>query len=429
MTNVAVIGTGYVGLVTGVVLSEIGHTVTCIDIDDCKVNKLKAGKSPIYEPGLDELMVKNIEANRLTFTTNHVDAFLHAEIVFIAVGTPQSESGAADLTYIKQAAKDIALHIVNDTIVVVKSTVPVGTNDLVQSIIEENIVANVKVEVVSNPEFLREGHAIHDTFHGDRIVIGAETEKSGSIIEQLFKPLSLPIVRTNRKSAEMIKYAANAFLAVKISYINEIANLCEAVGANVADVADGMGMDHRVGRAFLNAGLGYGGSCFPKDTEAIAYLAKENDAPLTIVEKAIQVNTKQRQLFLEKVMQHFNDNVVGRKIAILGLSFKPNTDDLREAPSLYLIEQLKNRGAEITVYDPIVREATTIGVTSTEFIQQCVDSTEAILLVTEWDEFKTVDWSEISQLVHSKVLFDGRNFLSNHKEIQTNWQYYGIGQV
>jgi UDPglucose 6-dehydrogenase len=427
MTNVAVIGTGYVGLVTGVVLSEIGHTVTCIDIDDCKVNKLKAGKSPIYEPGLDELMVKNIEANRLTFTTNHVDAFLDAEIVFIAVGTPQSESGAADLTYIKQAAKDIALHIVNDTIVVVKSTVPVGTNDLVQSIIEENIVADVKVEVVSNPEFLREGHAIHDTFHGDRIVIGAETEKSGSIIEQLFKPLSLPIVRTNRKSAEMIKYAANAFLAVKISYINEIANLCEAVGANVADVADGMGMDHRVGRAFLNAGLGYGGSCFPKDTEAIAYLANENNKPLTIVEKAIQVNTKQRQLFLEKVLQHFNDNVVGRRIAILGLAFKPNTDDLREAPSLYLIEQLKKLGAEITVYDPIVKKAATLGVTSTDSIQQCVEKAEAILLVTEWDEFKTVDWSEISQLVHSKVLFDGRNVLSNHEEIQANWQYKGIG--
>ncbi|MEY2371411.1 UDP-glucose dehydrogenase family protein [Lysinibacillus capsici] len=427
MTNVAVIGTGYVGLVTGVVLSEIGHTVTCIDIDERKVNKLKAGKSPIYEPGLDELMVKNIEANRLTFTTNHVDAFLDAEIVFIAVGTPQSESGAADLTYIKQAAKDIALHIVNDTIVVVKSTVPVGTNDLVQSIIEENIVADVKVEVVSNPEFLREGHAIHDTFHGDRIVIGAETEKSGSIIEQLFKPLSLPIVRTNRKSAEMIKYAANAFLAVKISYINEIANLCEAVGANVADVADGMGMDHRVGRAFLNAGLGYGGSCFPKDTEAIAYLAKENYAPLTIVEKAIQVNTKQRQLFLEKVLQHFNNNLVGRKIALLGLAFKPNTDDLREAPSLYLIEQLKKLGAEIKVYDPIVKEVTTIGVTSTDSIQQCVEKAEAILLVTEWDEFKTVDWSEISQLVHSKVLFDGRNVLSNHEEIQANWQYKGIG--
>lgn len=429
MTNVAVIGTGYVGLVTGVVLSEIGHIVTCIDINDNKVNTLRAGKSPIYEPGLDELMLKNIDANRLNFTTNHREAFVDAEVIFIAVGTPQSDSGAADLTYIKQAAKDIALHIVSDTIVVVKSTVPVGTNDLVQSIIGENIVGDVKIEVVSNPEFLREGHAIHDTFHGDRIVIGAETEESGNIIEQLFKPLNLPIVRTNRKSAEMIKYAANAFLAVKISYINEIANLCEAVGANVADVADGMGMDHRVGRAFLNAGLGYGGSCFPKDTEAIAYLAKENYAPLTIVEKAIKVNTRQRQLFLEKVLQHFNDNIVGRKIAILGLAFKPNTDDLREAPSLYLIEQLKKRGAEITVYDPIVKEAAILGVRSTDSIQQCVEKAEAILLVTEWDEFKTADWSEISQLVHSKVLFDGRNILGNHEEIQANWQYYGIGQA
>ena len=427
MTKVAVIGTGYVGLVTGVVLSEIGHTVTCIDIDESKVNTLRAGKSPIYEPGLDALMMKNIKANRLHFTTNHREAFADAEVIFIAVGTPQSDSGAADLTYIKQAAKDIALHTVKDAIVVVKSTVPVGTNDLVQSIIVENIMADVKIDVVSNPEFLREGHAIHDTFHGDRIVIGAETEESGDIIVQLFKPLKLPIVRTNRKSAEMIKYAANAFLAVKISYINEIANFCEAVGANVADVADGIGMDHRVGRAFLNAGLGYGGSCFPKDTKAIAYLAKENNASLTIVEQAIKANTKQRQLFLEKVLQHFNNDIVGKKIAILGLAFKPNTDDLREAPSLYLIEQLKKRGANIKAYDPIVKDVATLQIHSTDSIQQCVENAEAILLVTEWDEFKTADWSKLGDFVHSKVLFDGRNALKDNKEIRTNWQYTGIG--
>lgn len=404
MTNVAVIGTGYVGLVTGVVLSEIGHTVTCIDLDKQKVNTLKLGISPIYEPGLDELMVKNIEANRLHFTTNHREAFVKAEIVFIAVGTPQSSSGAADLTYIKQAAKDIAHNIVKDTIVVTKSTVPVGTNDLVEAIIKENLNAKVKVDIVSNPEFLREGHAISDTFHGDRIVIGAETVEASDAIEQLFNPLNLPILRTNRRSAEMIKYAANAFLATKISYINEVANLCEKMGANVLDVADGIGLDHRIGRAFLNPGLGYGGSCFPKDTEAIVYLGREYDSPLTIVESAIKANFRQRELFLHKVLNYFNEDMDGKIIGMLGLAFKPNTDDLREAPSLYLIEELEKRGAIVKAYDPVVKH-----------LKQCVESkeivikdAEVILLVTEWKEFLELKEDQVN-----KKIFDGR-YLYNH---------------
>ena len=423
VANVAVIGTGYVGLVTGVVLSEIGHTVTCIDIDEEKVKSLHDGESPIYEPGLDELMLKNIDANRLHFTINHKKAFKNTEIIFIAVGTPQSESGAADLTYIKQAAKDIAQYIENDTIVVVKSTVPVGTNDLVESIIQEYLVADVKVSVVSNPEFLREGHALHDTFHGDRIVIGAETKEAGDAVEQLFAPLYLPVIRTNRRSAEMIKYAANAFLAVKISYINEIANLCETVGANVMDVADGMGMDHRVGRAFLNAGIGYGGSCFPKDTEAIAYLANEYASPLTIVQAAIQANVKQREHFLQKIIAHFNGDLSGKTFAMLGLAFKPNTDDLREAPSLYLIEELKQRGSVVKAFDPVVKH-----------VEQCVDTIEAafrdvdaVLLVTEWDDFIELDWASLGELVNDKVLFDGRNVLNNNQAIKQHWQYEGIG--
>ena len=399
MVNVAVIGTGYVGLVTGVVLSEIGHTVTCIDINKDKVSTLKKGQSPIYEPGLDELMVKNIEAGRLYFTTNHQEAFVNAHIVFIAVGTPQSDSGAADLKYIRQAAKDVALNIVNDTVIVVKSTVPIGTNDLVESIIRENLVADVAVNVVSNPEFLREGHAIHDTFHGDRIVIGAESFEAGNTIEQLYKPLDLPVVRTNRRSAEMIKYASNAFLATKISFINEIANLCEPLGANVLAVAEGMGLDHRIGRAFLNPGLGYGGSCFPKDTEAIAYLGREYNAPLTIVESAIKANSHQRYIFLQKVLDYFNDNVEGKTIGMLGLAFKPNTDDLREAPSLYLIDELEKRGAIVKAYDPVVKH-----------LKQCVETVDdvlngvnAILLVTEWEEFDKYDFTE-------HVVFWGRNF-------------------
>lgn len=398
--NVAVIGIGYVGLVTGVVLSEIGHAVTCIDVDEKKIRTLKEGLSPIYEPGLDELIVKNIEEKRLYFTTDHQEAFKNTNIVFIAVGTPQSESGAADLTYIQQAARDIAHHIVNDTIVVIKSTVPVGTNDLVEIIIKENLVANVNIDVVSNPEFLREGHAIHDTFHGDRIVIGAESQETGNAIEQLFSQLKLPIVRTNRRSAEMIKYASNAFLATKISYINEIANLCEKMGANVLDVADGMGLDHRIGRAFLNPGLGYGGSCFPKDTEAIAYLGREFEAPLSIVESAIKVNFRQRELFLHKVLDYFNGNVENKIIGMLGLAFKPNTDDLREAPSLYLIEELEKRGAVVKAYDPVVRHLPQ----SVGSLQETLTDIDAVLLVTEWDEFKEI-------VIKDAKVFDGRYIL------------------
>lgn len=403
MMNVAVIGTGYVGLVTGVVLSEIGHTVTCIDIDEIKVKSLKSGKSPIYEPGLDELMARNIEKNRLSFTMSHKEAFKEAEIVFIAVGTPQSESGAPDLSYIKQAAKDIALNIIRDTIVVVKSTVPVGTNDLIKTIIEKHLIVNARVDIVSNPEFLREGFAIHDTFHADRIVIGAESEVIGDKIEQLYKALNLPIIRTNRRSAEMIKYAANAFLAVKISYINEIANLCEKVGVNVLDVADGMGMDHRIGRAFLNPGLGYGGSCFPKDTEAIAFLGRENGNPMTIIESAIKVNFRQQQLFLQKVLDYFNDDVTSKTIGILGLAFKPNTDDLREAPSIYLIEELEKRGALVKAYDPVVKHLPCcVG-----SVNEVIETSEVILLVTEWNEFKEI----VNEISNEMVVFDGRYML------------------
>lgn len=403
MMNVAVIGTGYVGLVTGVVLSEIGHTVTCIDIDENKVKSLKSGKSPIYEPGLDELMVRNIEKNRLSFTMSYKEAFKEAEIVFIAVGTPQSESGAPDLSYIKQAAKDIALNIIRDTIVVVKSTVPVGTNDLIKTIIEKHLIVNACVDIVSNPEFLREGFAIQDTFHADRIVIGAESEVIGDKIEQLYKPLKLPIIRTNRRSAEMIKYAANAFLAVKISYINEIANLCEKVGVSVLDVADGMGMDHRIGRAFLNPGLGYGGSCFPKDTEAIAYLGRENGNPMTIIESAIKVNFRQQQLFLQKVLDYFNNDVIGKTIGILGLAFKPNTDDLREAPSIYLIEELKKRGALVKAYDPVVKHLPCC----VDSVNEVIETSEVILLVTEWNEFKEI----VKEISNEMVVFDGRYML------------------
>lgn len=432
MTNVAVIGTGYVGLVTGVVLSEIGHKVTCIDIDELKVEILKLGKSPIYEPGLDNLLEKNISESRLYFTTNHQEAFQDAEVIIIAVGTPQSKSGAANLTYIKQAALDIAQNIMHDVTVVVKSTVPVGTNDLVEDIIRENLTRPVNVEVVSNPEFLREGHAIHDTFHGDRIVIGAESKKAGDKIEQLFAPLQLPVVRTDRRSAEMIKYAANSFLAVKISYINQIANLCEKLGADVNAVADGIGMDHRIGRAFLNAGLGYGGSCFPKDTEALAFLARENSSNLTIVDAAIQANTEQSEIFLQKVIDKFQGDLEGKTFAILGLAFKPNTDDLREAPAIKIIEKLLFLGANVKVYDPIIQhlnEYESDVIKHCQSVQECIEKAEAILLVTEWDEFIESDWKKLLQYPSQPILFDGRNVLSIDKLSEFGWQIEGIGQA
>ena len=418
--NVAIIGTGYVGLVTGAVLSEIGHNVICLDINEEKITKLKKGVSPIYEPGLDEVLERNIAGNRLSFTTSAEEAFENAEVIFIAVGTPQGEDGAANLTHIKQAAKDIAMHINRDLIVVVKSTVPLGTNDLIEETIRTNAIGSFQIDVVSSPEFLREGHAINDTFHGDRIVIGSENEHAGSIIEALFIKLNIPFLHTNRRSAEMIKYAANAFLAVKISYINQISNLCEKVGADVNDVADGMGMDHRIGRAFLNAGLGYGGSCFPKDTEALAYLGRENEVSISLVDAAIQANKEQRILFVNRVLEHFNGNVEGKKIAVLGLAFKPNTDDMREAPSVDIIRTLSANGAEVHVIDPVVKETkllTEVAVTYSKTLEECVQNAEAVLLVTEWEEFVRADWEELLALTKNATIFDGRNVLHNHKLI------------
>ncbi|ODV54856.1 MULTISPECIES: UDP-glucose dehydrogenase family protein [Lysinibacillus] len=412
--NVGIIGTGYVGLVTGAVLSDIGHVVTCLDINEEKINTLKKGQSPIYEPGLDEILTRNIEENRLTFTTSAQEAFAQADIIFIAVGTPQGEDGVADLSYIEQAAKDIAKNVEHDVIVVVKSTVPVGTNDRVEEILHANMVAGLQIHVVSNPEFLREGHAINDTFYGDRIVIGAENSIAREKVECLFKSLNIPIMHTNRRSAEMIKYASNAFLAVKISYINQISNLCEALGADVNTVADGMGMDKRIGREFLNAGLGYGGSCFPKDTEALAYLAHENDVNLSIVQSAIRANDEQRYIFVEKVLNHFNRDVIGKKIAILGLAFKPNTDDMREAPSIMIIKELVARGAEISAYDPVVKKTQYlegIKLTYATTKEECVSKSDAILLVTEWQEFIEADWAKLMTYSNNAVVFDGRNIL------------------
>ncbi len=403
--NITVVGTGYVGLVTGAVLADLGHYVTCLDVDTQKIALLKQGESPIYEPGLTELLHSNIQHQRMFFTTDIETAYKQAEVIFIAVGTPQNSEGAADLQYVEQVIKDLARIVDHNVIIVMKSTVPVGTNDWVEETLHANKQFDIQIEVVSNPEFLREGFALQDSYHGDRLVIGAENEQAGDIVQSLFVGLDVPVIRTNRRSSEMIKYASNAFLAVKITYINEIANLCEKLDVNVLEVADGMGMDKRIGRSFLRPGIGYGGSCFPKDTEAIAYLGRQYHAPLTLVESTIEANFRQRELFLNQVLDYFEGHIEGKVIGMLGLAFKPDTDDLREAPSLYLIEQLERRGAIIKAYDPVVKH-----------LRQCVATKElamqdaqAVLLVTEWAEFGHLDLDSVK-------LFDGRYMYSRQKQ-------------
>lgn len=412
--KVAVIGTGYVGLVTGTILSEVGHTVVCVDVDEEKIIKLQTGTSPIYEPGLDKLLQRNIVNQRLFFTTSSAEAFQDAEVIVIAVGTPQGENGATNLSYVEQAVMSIAKNVDHDVIVVMKSTVPVGINDWVENFIRENKQNDIHVDVVSNPEFLREGHAIHDSFYGDRIIIGADSKSAGDTVEALYNNIEIPVLRTDRRSAEMIKYASNAFLAVKISYINQISNLCDKLGADINAVADGMGMDKRIGRQFLNAGLGYGGSCFPKDTKALVYLGRQSAVSMSIVESAIQANMQQRQLFVNKVMQHFNGDVSGRKIAVLGLAFKPNTDDMREAPSIDIIRALSVKGADVFVYDPVVKHTSLlddVDVVYAKSINDCVEAADATLLITEWEQFIKADWSSLKLLMKSDIIFDGRNML------------------
>lgn len=415
--KLAVIGTGYVGLVTGVCLAEIGHSVTCIDIDENKVKQMNDGISPIFEPGLAELMKENIDRNKLKFTTNHEMGLDQAEAIFIAVGTPQSDDGSADLSYVVQAAKDIAANIKNDTIIIVKSTVPVGTNRLVKETVHQSLKRNIKIDFVSNPEFLREGYAISDTFHGDRIVIGADDQEVAKFVQQIFEPLGVQMVVTDVESAELIKYAANAFLATKISFINEIANLCEKVGANVLDVANGMGLDRRIGSAFLNAGIGYGGSCFPKDTHALLHIGTKNGYDFKIIKDVIEVNKQQPLHFVRKVLNRF-ETLKNKNIAVLGLAFKANTDDMREAPSIIIINELLKAGANIIAYDPVAianaKKMLSNEVNYAETMYDAVDHADVCLILTEWDEFKQMDLQMVKDKMRTPILFDGRSCLPNN---------------
>jgi UDPglucose 6-dehydrogenase len=432
MKKIAVVGTGYVGLVTGVCLSEIGHDVTCVDVDEHKVQKMREGISPIYEPGLNELMKKNIENGRLHFTTSHKEAFVGTEVIYIAVGTPQKEDGSADLRFVKQVAIDIAENIENDGVIVVtKSTVPVGTNYKVRDWIKAHLKKELSFDVVSNPEFLREGSAIQDMFHGDRIVIGADNERAASIIEEINKPFGIPIFKTDIRSAEMIKYASNAFLATKISFINEISNICEKLGANVEDVAYGMGLDSRIGSQFLRAGIGYGGSCFPKDTKALVQIAGNVDHKFELLEAVINVNNNQQIKLVEKARERFN-SLKGKKIAMLGLAFKSNTDDMREAASIVIAEELVKEGAFVIAYDPIAIENAKriIGnkITYADSVETALQDADIAFIVTEWEEFKNLPLDLFEKLMKTPIVFDGRNCYDLEEIKKYNIDYYSIGR-
>ncbi|MGK0701221.1 UDP-glucose dehydrogenase family protein [Priestia flexa] len=429
--KISVVGTGYVGLVTGVALSHIGHDVTCIDIDENKVQKMCQGISPIYEPGLEELMVHNIGDGRLHFTTKHEEGFANADAIYIAVGTPEKEDGSANLSFIEQVVKDISNHVKSDIVIVTKSTVPVGTNDYIKSLLLKELPETVNVEVVSNPEFLREGSSVHDTFHGDRIVIGAESEAASRLVEEINKPFGIPIYKTDIKSAEMIKYASNAFLATKISFVNEIANICEKLGANIESVSEGMGMDKRIGSMFLQAGIGYGGSCFPKDTKALTQIASNIHHDFKLLKAVIEVNNKQQDLLVEKARTRFG-RLEGKKIAILGLAFKPNTDDMREAASIVVSQHLIEEGVEVIAYDPIATEnAKRIlpgAVTFTTTLEQAIQNTDAIFILTDWAEFKELDINVYKNHMKHAVIFDGRNCYELEEMKKYGVEYHSVGR-
>ncbi len=408
--KIAVAGTGYVGLVTGICLAENGHNVVCVDVDEAKINIMREGKTPIFEPGLQELMTKNLE--RLEYTIDYKSAYRDAEVVFIGVGTPEKKDGSANLSYVFSVADQIAESITKECVVVVKSTVPIGTNDKVEFAINEKLNGRLKVHVASNPEFLAQGTAVRDTLHASRIVLGVEDEFSEKKLREVYAGIDAPVVVTNRRSAEMIKYASNDFLALKISYINEIANLCEVIGADISDVAKGMSYDSRIGDKFLNAGIGYGGSCFPKDTKALSWLANFNDHEIKTVKAAIEVNDNQKLLPIKKARKYFND-LKGINVAVLGLTFKPGTDDLREAPSLVTVPILIDDGANVKAWDPVgvdnFRKRVEEGVTYCDTIEETLKDADVCFIFTEWPKVKEFALKDYKKYMKNPVIIDGRN--------------------
>ncbi|WP_411348887.1 UDP-glucose dehydrogenase family protein [Paenibacillus sp. WLX2291] len=428
--KITVIGTGYVGLVSGVCFAEVGNTVTCVDKIPAKIETLNSGEVPIYEPGLKEIMLRNVEAGRLSFTTDLSASVPDSDLIIIAVGTPPLPSGEANLEYIEAAAREIALSIQGYTVVAVKSTVPVGTNERVNTIIGS--LTDQPYDTASMPEFLREGSAVKDAFNPDRLVIGVETQAAADVLVALHKPLTENLVVTDIRSAEMIKYASNAFLATKISFINEIANICDKVGADVDQVARGMGMDRRIGASFLNAGIGYGGSCFPKDTHALIQIAGNVEYDFKLLKSVVEVNQSQRWAVIDKLLDGLG-TLKGKKIAVWGLAFKPDTDDVREAPSLEIVPKLVEFGALPQVFDPVAadnfrREYDHSSITYADNALEAARDADAICLLTEWGEFVNIDLAEVEAVMSNPVLIDGRNVYSADRIKTTGFDYHSMGR-
>jgi len=431
--QIALIGTGYVGLVSGACFSEFGFNVTCVDKDPEKIKRLKRDEIPIYEPGLEDLVKKNHAAGRLHFTTDLAASVKCADVVFIAVGTPSRRGdGAADLVYVDSAAEEIAENLTGFTVIVTKSTVPVGTARRIEAIIKK-INPTADFEIASNPEFLREGSAIEDFMRPDRIVIGIEGERTEEVMRQLYRPLSLrdaPILFTGLETAELIKYAGNAFLATKITFINQMADLCEAVGANVKDVAKGIGLDGRIGSKFLHPGPGFGGSCFPKDTRALTVIAREAEVPMTLVETVVTSNDKRKKDMSDRIISALDGNAVNRRIAILGVSFKPNTDDVRESPSLDIIPGLIKAGASISAYDPAAMEEAARHLDNVDWKEDAyaaAEGADCVVILTEWNEFRALDLIKLAEVMKQPLLVDLRNIYTPEEIARTPFTYYGIG--
>ncbi|MBC7261460.1 MAG: UDP-glucose/GDP-mannose dehydrogenase family protein [Chloroflexi bacterium] len=430
MKNICVIGVGYVGLVTGACLADLGNRVICVNRDKQKMENLKRCILPIFEPGLEEIVRRNYEAGRLDFTVSYDEGLRDAEFIFIAVGTPSGSEGEADLSHVTQCAEDIAKRLVRPVIIVNKSTVPIGTGDWVADIINEHKVNDVEFYVVSNPEFLREGSAVYDFMNPDRIVLGSTNRKAAEKVAELYAPLQAPTIITDLRTAEMIKYASNCFLATKISFINEMANICEALGADVKEVALGMGSDKRIGPAFLGAGVGWGGSCFPKDVKALAHIAATHGCHPQMLRAVMEINYDQRKRVIQKLREILG-NFRGKTVGILGLSFKPNTDDMRDAPSIEIIHMLQHEGAQIKAYDPVaMNNARKIlnNVTYCDNPYEVAEGADALVLVTEWNEFKQLDMARIARSMRQRVLFDGRNIYEPEKMRELGFIYRGVGR-
>jgi len=432
MSQICVIGTGYVGLVTGVCFADLGNTVFCLDIDQERIAKLKKKIMPIYEPGLEEIVERNVQAKRLFFTTDYPDALKKANFAFIAVGTPSGVDGEADLQYVRDAAEKIAEVVDHSIIIVNKSTVPVGTGDWVSEIIRKKRgKEELDFSVVSNPEFLREGSGISDFMNPDRVVLGSVNRPAAEKVAQLYQPLRCPSLITDLRTAEMIKYASNAFLATRISFVNEIANICEELGADVREVAAGMGLDKRIGRAFLDAGLGWGGSCFPKDVKALRHMAELNNTNPHLLKAVMEINQNQRRRVVFKLRKALGGSLIEKEIGVLGIAFKPNTDDIREAPALEVIHLLENEGAHVRAYDPQAMENAAKVLKKVKLCKnpyEVAQGADALVLATEWNEFKQLDFKRIHQSMKTPILMDGRNQWDGKSLRSLGFTYFGVGQ-